>query len=145
MRGDDEPPTPPAVFTLQPTPEGRPMQSTWMDQPSPAAVSPSLSGTLQANVVVLGGGITGLSTALALHEAGLRVVVLEADRCGASNTGNSTGNLYGTVSGGLATLRKKWDDDLIRQVVAWRMAAVERIERTVRETGIDCAFARRPM
>lgn len=121
------------------------MLSTWKDQPEAGPAFPSLAGTLSADVVVIGGGITGLCTALALHQSGKRVVVLEAETCGAGNTGNSTGNLYGTVSGGLAPLRRKWDDAVVRQVVAWRMEGVARIERTVAEFGIDCGFARRSL
>lgn len=121
------------------------MLSTWKDQPSPATTFAALNGDLDTDVVVVGGGIAGLCTALALHETGRRVVVLEAETCGASNTGNSTGNLYGTVSGGLAPLRRTWSDEVVRDVVAWRMAGVERIERIVTEFGIDCGFARRSM
>lgn len=121
------------------------MASTWKDQRTPAAALPALEGSLDADVVIVGGGITGLCTALALHASGRRVVVLEAATCGGSNTGDSTGNLYGTVSAGLAPLRRKWNDEVVRDVVAWRMDAVERIERSVAELAIDCAFVRCPL
>lgn len=121
------------------------MLSTWKDQPTPASPFASLSGSVDADVVVVGGGIAGLCTAHALQAAGRRVVVLEAETCGAGNTGNSTGNLYGTVSGGLATLRRKWNDEVVCDVVSWRMAGIGRIERAVSEFGIDCGFARRSM
>ena len=66
------------------------------------------------------GGVTGLSTALRLLEQGRKVAVLEAHRIGEGNTGNSTGNLYATLSQGLAGVRAKWDDDALRTAVAAR-------------------------
>lgn len=121
------------------------MHSTWVDRETSGAALPPLAGRLEADVLVVGGGITGLSVAHALQASGRRVVVLEADTCGAGNTGHSTGNLYGTLSDGLAPLRRKWNDDVVRDVVAWRMAAIERVERSVAELGIACGFARRPL
>jgi len=103
-----------------------------------------LSGTITAEVAVVGGGIAGLTTALLLSEGGISVALVEADRVGAGNTGRSTGNLYGTVSRGLQTLRDKWDADVVRTAVRLRLEAVDLIERTVGALGIDCGLARVP-
>lgn len=119
------------------------MESIWMDRAG-ATFAP-LEGAIEVDTVIVGAGITGLNTALRLVRAGQRVAVLEAGRVGASNTGNSTGNLYATVSGGLATLRSKWGDEVLREVVEWRAQAIDRIEALVAAHGLDCDFARRPM
>lgn len=121
------------------------MQSIWLDTAGAPATYPALDRTLEVDVVIVGGGITGLSAALRLSEAGRSVAVLEAERFGASNTGHSTGNLYATVSGGLAPLRRKWGDAVLRDVVGWRAEAVDWIESVVRTHSIDCDFARRPL
>lgn len=105
----------------------------------------ALEGRIDVDTVIVGGGITGISTALRLSEAGQRVAVLEAARIGASNTGCSTGNLYGTVSAGLAQVRGKWGDDVTRDVAAMRMQAVDWVQETAARLGIDCGFARRPL
>ena len=106
------------------------MSSLWSIGPS-AAQYPTLAGIELADVVVIGGGITGLGTALQLADDDRRVVVLEACRIGRGNTGRSTGNLYATLSQGLAPLRRKWNADVVRQVVELRSHAVDRIEQTV--------------
>ncbi|MBW3551162.1 MAG: FAD-dependent oxidoreductase [Proteobacteria bacterium] len=121
------------------------MNSVWMADHRDSSPYPPLAGTVEADTVVIGGGITGVTTAMLLAGAGQSVVLLEAERIGASNTGGSTGNLYGTVSDGLAKLRDKWDADTARQVVTMRMQALELIEKTSARLSIDCGFARRPL
>lgn len=121
------------------------MKSVWMPDGGPAGEHGALDGTIEVDTVIVGGGITGVTTALRLHEAGQRVAVLEAAAFGAGNTGCSTGNLYGTLSAGLAQIREKWGGDIARDVVTMRMQAVERIEQTVARLAIDCGFARQPL
>lgn len=121
------------------------MNSVWMIDRPATPPHPPLAGTLEVDTVVIGGGITGVTTALLLSDAGQSVALLEAATVGASNTGGSTGNIYGTVSAGLSALRKHWDEDDVRDVVAMRLQAVDLIERTVERFAIDCAFARRPL
>jgi glycine/D-amino acid oxidase-like deaminating enzyme/nitrite reductase/ring-hydroxylating ferredoxin subunit len=106
---------------------------------------PRLREGVEVDTVVVGGGITGVTTALLLQEAGQRVALLEARRVGMSNTGGSPGNLYGTLSGGLAPVRRKWGDDVSRSVAAIRMQAVDAVEAIASELGPDCSFARVPL
>lgn len=120
------------------------MKSVWMDGRLSGGFAP-LAGRLDVDTVVVGGGITGVTTAWLLSQAGQRVALLEADTIGAGNTGRSTGNLYGTVSGGLAGLREHWPAEVVREMVALRLQAVDFIERTVGDLGLDCNFARRTL
>lgn len=114
-----------------------------------AADAPSLAPLqqdLEVDVAIVGAGITGLTTALRLADAGgLQVAVLEADIIGAGTTGASTGNLYANIDQGLARIRSKWGDDILREVVGARMAAMDLIRETVTRYGIDCALIRSPM
>jgi glycine/D-amino acid oxidase-like deaminating enzyme len=56
----------------------------------PPAPRPSLDADLTADVVVVGAGITGLATARELHDRGVDVVVVEADRVASGSTGFTT-------------------------------------------------------
>jgi glycine/D-amino acid oxidase-like deaminating enzyme/nitrite reductase/ring-hydroxylating ferredoxin subunit len=106
---------------------------------------PVLDSGVEADVAIIGAGITGLTTALAMTETGQRVVVLEAGRVGGANTGDSTGNLYATLSEGLSSLRSRWDDQVLAEVVDARSRAVDAIAATVERFGIDCDFQRQPL
>ena len=105
---------------------------------------PKLTGELDADVAVIGGGITGITAAQLLARAGKRVVVLEALQVGKGTTGYSTGNLHTIVDDYLYKIRNKWGDETIRAVVRSRQETIDFLERTVAEHAIDCGFARRP-
>src|SRR5215468_2117132 len=59
---------------------------------------PELKGAQQADVVVIGGGFTGLSTALHLREAGIDVAVIEAAEPGWGASGRNNGQVIPTLS-----------------------------------------------
>lgn len=106
---------------------------------------PALENHTDVDVAIIGGGITGLTTALRFAEGGKSVVVLEAREVGGGSTGGSTGNLYSPLAKGLSEVREKWDDDTAAAVVDSRSRAVDLIEKTIQRFGIDCGFHRRPL
>lgn len=69
------------------------MNSYWADLHGSLPVDRGAPVSTDADVVVIGAGITGLSTGLLLARAGLRVVVLEARQVGAVTTGRTTGKV----------------------------------------------------
>ncbi|MFF0490288.1 FAD-dependent oxidoreductase [Nocardia sp. NPDC004068] len=80
------------------------MTSMWLKTPRPPA-HPPLTPGLRFDVVVVGGGLTGLVTALLLADQGRTTAVLEARRLGAVTTGNTTGKvslLQGTRASSIA-------------------------------------------
>ena len=72
---------------------GRYPGSLYADQVTPLEPFPPLRGRVEAEVCVVGGGITGLSAALHLARAGRRVVVLEAQRVGWGACGRNGGQV----------------------------------------------------
>lgn len=104
---------------------------------------PPLQSDMTVDTVVVGGGITGLTTAMKLSGAGQRVAVLEAGSIAGGTTGDSTGNLYAMIGTPLSDLRSKWGEKAMCAVVRSRASAVDFIEATASAHGIDCAFARR--
>jgi glycine/D-amino acid oxidase-like deaminating enzyme/nitrite reductase/ring-hydroxylating ferredoxin subunit len=117
--------------------------SIWQITTRPTAF-PALAERIEVDVAVVGGGITGVTTAMLLAAAGRSVAVVEAHAIGSGSTGGSTGNLYAVVGGGMASLVDKWGEDAAQAVVKSRASAVDLIESTVQKHGIDCAFRRVP-
>lgn len=65
----------------------------WSETAVPSAGRPALSGDLTADVVIIGAGVGGLSTAYHLAASGVSVIVLEAHRVGSGAVGKSSGFL----------------------------------------------------
>ena len=68
---------------------------------------PALSSDLQVDVVVIGGGLTGITAAHLLKQGGAKVALLERARCAAADTGHTTAHL--TYVTGCMSLSKTLD------------------------------------
>ncbi|WP_424494847.1 FAD-dependent oxidoreductase [Salinimicrobium sp. GXAS 041] len=105
---------------------------------------PVLKEDLEVDVAIIGGGITGISTAHLLSEAGYSVAVIEERKVGGGTTSHSTGNLYFTIDQTLSSLQSKYNNEIIRKVAASRHSAIELIEDNIKRYNIDCDFQRVP-
>jgi glycine/D-amino acid oxidase-like deaminating enzyme/nitrite reductase/ring-hydroxylating ferredoxin subunit len=117
--------------------------SVWRATAAPTGFA-MLGEDLTTDVLVIGGGITGVTLALLLAEQGRQVVLLEADEIGSGATGNSTGNLYATLGNGLQQVVSSFGQETARQVVAERVAAIGFIEERCRLVP-DASFQRCPL
>ena len=77
--------------------------SAWIDAPEDPR--PPLAGDARADVAIVGGGLTGLSTAIALRDAGVDVALVERAFCGAGASGRNAGHLTPTIGKDMPTLR----------------------------------------
>ena len=99
---------------------------------------PSLQGELQVDVCVVGGGFSGLNTAIELAERGLSVVVLEARKIGWGASGRNGGQLIRGVGHGLDQFADVVGADGVRQFKLMGLEAVEIVRQRVERYGIDC-------
>ncbi|MCW5604815.1 MAG: FAD-dependent oxidoreductase [Burkholderiales bacterium] len=116
--------------------------SIWATTAHPAQAFPPLSGDLQTDVAVIGGGFTGLAAAHHLARAGVACAVLEAHDVGWGASGRNGGMAvlrYKTPWAKLARLR---GEDVARRLHRLLLDAVDTLEATVQELQIDCGFAR---
>ena len=72
--------------------------SLWAAVTPPGPELPQLVGSAQADVVIIGAGFTGLSTALHLREAGVDVAIAEAAEPGFGGSGRNNGQLIPTLT-----------------------------------------------
>ena len=96
------------------------------------------------DVVVVGGGITGLTSAYLLKSLGKRVCLLERDRIVSGDSGRTTAHLTHVTDLRLTKLVKTFGRDQAR--LAWRAgeAAIDTVEEIIRRESIECDFQRVP-
>jgi len=112
--------------------------SPWQEgAPEPG---PSLRGELTTDVCIIGGGFTGLSSALALRREGFDVVLLEAEAIGFGASGRNAGHLTPTIGKDLPTLLKMYSRDRVRGLLHLQETAIAHVEHLIREHGIACQY-----
>src|SRR5262245_16739050 len=72
--------------------------SLWAATAQPGPDLPQLAGSTSCDVAVIGGGFSGLSTALHLRQAGVDVTVLEAVDVGFGASGRNNGQVIPTLT-----------------------------------------------
>jgi glycine/D-amino acid oxidase-like deaminating enzyme/nitrite reductase/ring-hydroxylating ferredoxin subunit len=116
-------------------------QSLWLEA-LPDGGFPAVQAEEAFDVAVIGGGITGMTTALLLKQAGLRVAVLEAGRVGAGASGNNTAKVTALQSTMYSTISSQHGEDAAADYAAASLAGVAKVAELA--DGIDCYLARRP-
>jgi glycine/D-amino acid oxidase-like deaminating enzyme len=115
----------------------------WLDTPARPAPRPALAGHTDTGLVVVGGGFTGLWTALRAKERdpARQVLLLEADRIAEHATGRNGGFCEASLTHGEANGRARWPDELDR-LHRLGLRNLDELEATVARYGIDCGFVR---
>ncbi|MGA8978663.1 MAG: FAD-dependent oxidoreductase, partial [Pedococcus sp.] len=115
----------------------------WLDRPDRPATRPSLDADASADLVVVGGGYTGLWTALLAKEANPRrdVLLVEAARIGWAASGRNGGFCSASLTHGEANGRERWPAEY-EQLHRLGLANLDAIQDTVQRHGIDCDFRR---
>ncbi|MFN8112759.1 MAG: FAD-binding oxidoreductase [Solirubrobacterales bacterium] len=111
--------------------------SGWIDPPDDPF--PPLAGERTCDVVVIGGGLTGMAAALRFAELGADVVLLESAFCGWGASSRNAGHLTPTIGGDpqlLATLFRKRAPELVRLADG----AVHFTEGLIESRGIECEY-----
>ncbi len=105
---------------------------------------PSLQGSLEVDVAIVGGGIAGVTASYELIKAGKTVALLEQDRIGVGATGWTTAFATQVTDAYLAELRKTFGAK--QAALAWESSrrAIDEIERIAAAEAIDCDFMRCP-
>jgi glycine/D-amino acid oxidase-like deaminating enzyme len=111
----------------------------WLDDPRRPDPAPPARGDAEADLVVVGGGYTGLWAALLARERypGRSVTLLEAGLCGWEASGRNGGFASASLTHGFSNGRERWPEETARLDRLGDENLAE-IGRTVRDLGIDC-------
>ncbi|GAB2969635.1 FAD-dependent oxidoreductase [Hymenobacter coalescens] len=116
-------------------------QTSWLATAERPSFAP-LTKNATADVVVIGAGLAGLTTAYLLTRAGRRVVVIEDGEIASGETGRTTAHLSNALDDRYYHLESLFGKDGARLAAESHGAAIDRIESIVAAEGIDCDFTR---
>ena len=106
----------------------------WLDRfpKSRRPSHPTLRGQLDADVVIVGGGLTGCACAAVFAASGVRIVLLEADRVGA-----------GATAAALGLVREDFDGSFQQTAATYGLRAARMMWQSLRRGSLDFAAALR--
>lgn len=109
---------------------------------NPHDAYPKLTGRLKVETCVIGGGLSGLCTALPLAEHGRSVALLEAAKIGYGASGRSGGQVLSDYACGMQTIEKQVGLEKAQWFWQQSCQAVELVDERVRKHQIDCDWKR---
>src|SRR5687768_3691035 len=119
-----------------------PTQSLWMTVPLPEF--PALDRDLDVDVLIIGAGVTGITTAYLLCQEGVRVALIEREKIATGESGRTTAHLTHVADLRLHELVSQFGNEAARTYWLGHIAAINTIESIVEETGDAAEFVRVP-
>jgi glycine/D-amino acid oxidase-like deaminating enzyme/nitrite reductase/ring-hydroxylating ferredoxin subunit len=105
---------------------------------------PALDRDLNCDVLVVGGGIAGVTAAYLLQREGIDTVLVERDICAGGDTRHTTAHLTYVTDERLSTLANDFGKNNAQAAWDAGRAAIEKIHELTHEARIDCDFRRAP-
>lgn len=96
--------------------------------------------TQKFDVIIVGGGITGITTALMLQKAGKKCLVMEAQTLCYGTTGGTTAHLNTLMDTPYSTMIKNFNLETATLIAEGAKKAIRDIQSNIMEYGIDCDF-----
>jgi len=105
---------------------------------------PKLSKDIEVDVLIIGGGITGVSSLYYLRNSDLSVVLVEQNRIGHGVTGNSTGKLNYLQDSLYDKIVKNYNEEKTCQYLKSQKEAIELVVKIINDEKIDCDLVKTP-
>ena len=116
--------------------------SVWFASSTEPIAFEKLSHDVDTDILVVGGGIAGLTTAYCLAKEGLKVILAEDGFIGSGESGRTTAHLTCALDNRYFDLEKTFNPEIAKLAAQSHSAAIEWIANTVQQNNIDCHFKR---
>jgi len=117
-------------------------EPSWFSGAPPMEFQRLAGETEAVDVVVVGGGIAGLTTAYLLSRAGKKVAVVDDGNLGSGETGRTTAHITCALDYRYYSIEEKHGEEKARLAAKSHGTAIDTIESIAREEGIECDFER---
>lgn len=111
---------------------------------APPIIYRKLDHSIDTDILIIGGGISGLTTAYCLASSGRKVTVVDDGHVGSGETGRTTAHLTCALDDRYFELEKMFGREKAKLAADSHTAAIEWIKDTVNREHIDCHFKRVP-
>jgi len=116
-------------------------ESYWVASASPLSF-PRLSSEADTEILIIGGGIAGLTTAYLLLKEGKKVVLVEDGFIGSGETGRTTAHLASALDDRYYFIENKLGEDASKLAAESHVEAIKLIASIVQNEKIECGFKR---
>jgi len=117
-------------------------KSYWIDSIQTGTRCTQLSENADADVVIIGGGIAGMSIAYCLSRSGKKIILVDDGYLGSGETGRTTAHLVAALDDRYYDLQDLFGESDLKLIAASHNEAIDFIESTVKNEKIDCGFRR---
>lgn len=115
--------------------------SNWLTPPTD--IQPHLDTDITADVVIIGGGFAGLSTALSLKDRDIDAVIVEKGFCGSGSSGRNAGHLSPTIGKDIPSILKMFGKEKAKHLLRFSEGAISYTTDLIERLGIDCDYVPR--
>ena len=113
-------------------------KSIWINSKIKNKRLPKLDKDIECDVLIIGGGIAGLSLAYEMIDSNVNVVLIESNICGMGATSKNTGKLTWMQDLIYSRLSRNYNDEVAKLYYDSQVLAIERVREIVNKNKIDC-------
>ena len=117
------------------------LQSLWQNKIPEYVSQTHTIGKQNFDVIIVGGGITGITTGLLLQKAGKKCMIAEAQTIGFGTSGGTTAHLNTMMDHPYNELAKNFGEDNARLVATASREAIDLVMKNIKEYNIECDFS----
>lgn len=119
------------------------MKSYWIDSVKSKKEYKKVTQDMETDVCIIGGGITGITTAYYLNQYKIKNIILEKDKIGEKTSGHSTAKVTSQHGIFYQYLKNAKGKEFAQKYYEANQKAIQNIENIIEKENIDCEFEKR--